>query len=105
MGGILNPLSLCVQVVAEDSYLNEVQNSGKWEAMLLSVLSLHPASSYSILSLLLLFLQFNPHSDSDAHEAPLFDAPSFFYPPCFHTHTSPLPSGPSTPLLFFSLQS
>lgn len=30
-------LSLCVQVVAEDSYLNEVQNSGKWGLMLLSM--------------------------------------------------------------------
>ncbi len=90
-------LSSCLQVVAEDSYLNEVQNSGKWEAMLLSVhlnrASLQPASSpsHSISSHLLypcLSLWFNPHSDSDSHETPLLTSPlSFIHSPqpCSHT--------------------
>ena len=49
-----------LQVVAEDSYLNEVQNSGKWEVMLLSphhksISSSSPSSS-SISSLFCFYL-------------------------------------------------
>lgn len=45
--------SSCVQVVAEDSYLNEVQNSGRWEVILRtapSCLSSHTISSFCLFS-------------------------------------------------------
>lgn len=58
-----------LQVVAEDSYLNEVQNSGRLEVMLSS---LHPPILPLLLHLFSLSLWFNPHSDSRI--------PSIFHP-------------------------